>query len=202
MNIIKDHIISWLYRILESFIPFLHEANKRYEYKKYSNLINTYNIRIGNNNEIDGIKHISIGNNSVLGNNLCIQAIDEYGDKKFCPQLVIGEKVFIGDFCHIGCVNKLYIGNNTLIARRVFISDHFHGNIDSNDILSPPVERPLSSKPIRIGNNVWIGEGACIMPGVTLGNNVIVGANAVVTHSFEDNSVIAGVPAKLLKRLI
>lgn len=202
INTIKVYIINKLYKILESSIPFLHEANKRYEHKKYSNIINSYNIKIGNNNEIDGIKYISIGNKSVFGNNICIQAIDEYGDNKFSPQIIIGEKVFIGDYCHIGCINKLSIGDNTLIARRVFISDHFHGNIDSNDILYPPVERPLSYKPVKIGKNVWIGEGACIMPGVTLGNNVIVGANAVVTHSFEDNSVIAGVPAKLLKRLI
>lgn len=64
-----------------------------------------------------------------------------------------------------------------------------------------PALRPLSSKPVKIGKNVWIGEGVSIMPGVTLGDNVIVGANAVVTHSFPADSVIAGCPARVIRTL-
>ena len=88
-----------------------------------------------------------------------------------------------------------------MIASRVYISDHSHGNISSEDLKIPPAQRPLFSKPVYIGKNVWIGEGSCILPGVTLGDNVIVGANAVVTHSFPNNCVIAGVPAQIIKKL-
>ena len=103
--------------------------------------------------------------------------------------------------CHIGCIDSINIGNNVLLGSKVYISDHYHGNITKNDIDIPPLLRPLSSKPIKIGNNVWIGDNVCIMPGVSLGNNVIVGANAVVTKSFPDNAVVAGVPAKKIKQL-
>lgn len=202
IKFIKKSITNFIYKILDSLMPFLYESNRRYtQIIYYSLLKKANNIRIGIDNNIEGINYINIGGNCVLGNHLCIEAIDHYQEIKYNPKLNIGEKVFIGDYCHIGCINELSIGNGTLIARRVFITDHFHGNINHNDLLLPPVERPLSSKPVKIGDNVWIGEAACIMPGVTLGNNVIVGANAVVTHSFEDNSVIAGVPAKLIRKI-
>lgn len=130
-----------------------------------------------------------------------MDAVCKYGEQKFSPKLIIGNDVVINDFCHIGCVNEVMIGNNVLVASRVTILDHFHGNITTSDLLTPPSKRPLSSKPVCIGNNVWIGEGVCIMPGVTIGDNVIIGANAVVTHSFPKNVVIAGVPAKIIKTL-
>ena len=103
--------------------------------------------------------------------------------------------------CHIGCIESIEIGDNVLLGSKVYVTDHFHGSITKEDIDVPPILRPLSSKPVKIGNNVWIGDNVCIMPGVTLGNNVIVGANAVVTKSFPDNSVIVGVPAKVIKML-
>ena len=65
-----------------------------------------------------------------------------------------------------------------------------------------PNKRNLISKgPVKIENNVWIGEGACILPNVTIGANSIVGANSVVTKSFPTNSIIGGVPAKLIKEI-
>lgn len=128
-------------------------------------------------------------------------AIDSYRCQKFAPRLVIGNDVCIVDDVHIHCINSVEIGEGTLIASGVFISDHFHGDVSPNDIGVPPSKRPLSSKPVKIGRNVWIGERACILPGVSLGDNVIVGSNAVVTHCFPDNAVIAGCPAKVIKFL-
>ena len=103
--------------------------------------------------------------------------------------------------CHIGCIESVEIGKNVLLGSKVYITDHFHGNITADDVDVPPQERTLSSKPVRIGNNVWIGDNVTVLPGVSLGDNVIVGANAVVTHSFPANTVIAGCPAKIIKTL-
>lgn len=104
--------------------------------------------------------------------------------------------------CQISAINKIIIGNNVLVGSRVHISDHSHGNITKDDLNTIPVKRLLFSKgPIVIGNNVWIGSGVAIMPNVTIGDNCIIGAKAVVTKSFETNSVIAGCPAKLIKKL-
>ncbi|MBQ4059178.1 MAG: hypothetical protein IJD40_09635 [Lachnospiraceae bacterium] len=65
-----------------------------------------------------------------------------------------------------------------------------------------PVQRKLSSKgPVKIGKNVWIGRCTSILSGVTIGDNVIVGANSVVTHDIPDNCMAVGVPAKIIKRL-
>lgn len=151
---------------------------------------------------INNPKYICIGDNFGAWYNLRIEAIDEYMEKKFYPSVTIGDNVNIGADCHIGCINKVTIGNNVLIAGRVFITDHFHGRIDREDVGCSPTKRELFSKgPVVIMDNVWIGEGVCIMPGVTIGANSIIGANSVVTKNFDQNSVLAGNPAKLIKML-
>ena len=148
-----------------------------------------------------GEQFISIGNNFHAGTHLRLEAISKRNSQTFSPAIYIGDNVSIEDFCHIGCIEKIHIGSGTMIASRVYISDHNHGSISATDLNDIPAQRPLFSKPVDIGNNVWLGEWCCIMSGVSLGNNVIVGANAVVTHSFPDNCVIAGVPAKIIKKL-
>ncbi len=173
----------------------------------YDNTINSFK-HIGCNSRfiyndflIRGAKYISIGDHFMALRHFRIEAIDEYeySNQYFSPQILIGNNVSIQDFCHIGCINKIEIGNDVMIASKVFITDHFHGNISEQDLNIPPIKRSLSSKPVKIGNKVWIGDNVSILPGVSLGNNIIIGANAVVTHSFPDNCVIAGCPAKIIK---
>jgi carbonic anhydrase/acetyltransferase-like protein (isoleucine patch superfamily) len=98
-----------------------------------------------------------------------------------------------------GCCNivvvegtKLIIGEDTIFARNICIRTANHDLIDRSQ---------YTKADVVIGTNCWLGHGAAIMPGVQLGNNVTVGANAVVTKSFPDNVVIGGVPAKIIKTL-
>ena len=100
------------------------------------------------------------------------------------------------------CADTVEIGDHVLMGSYVFITDNSHGNADASAIGVPPRERPLTGKgPVRIGNNVWIGRGAAILPGVTVGDNAIIGANSVVTRSVPANCVVGGIPAKVIKYL-
>lgn len=151
--------------------------------------------------QIIGAENIEIGDSCHFGHRVRLCAYNDYLAQSFKPNLSIGNGVSICNDIHIGCIDSIKIGNRVLMASRITILDHFHGNITCEDINTPPSKRPLSSKPVVIGDNVWIGEGVVIMPGVSIGDNVIIGANAVVTHSFPKNVVIAGVPAKIIKYL-
>lgn len=149
-----------------------------------------------------GGKYITIGKNFSALKNLRLECWDHYGDQKFNPRLSIGDNVCMNYNIHIGCIDKVTIGNNVLFASNIYISDHFHGYVDYRDLGVPPALRPLSSKgPIVIEDNVWIGENVSIMPDVIIGENSIIGANSVVTKSFPSRSIIAGVPARLVRSI-
>ena len=147
-------------------------------------------------------QYIRIGDNFSALINLRLEAWDAYGNQIFKPELLIGNNVCFNTDIHIGCINKIIIGNNVLMASGIFISDHSHGDTTAMMLDMSPINRPLISKgPVIIEDNVWIGERACVLPNVTIGKNSIIGANAVVTKSFPANSVVAGNPAKLIKTL-
>ena len=160
------------------------------------------NYRISKPYSLHNVQYISIGNNFSSLYNLRLEAFDEYYGELFSPQIIIGNNVSINSDCHIGCINKITIGDNVLIASKVYISDHNHGSISSIDRGIAPYLRPLSSKgAIIIEENVWIGEGVCILSGVTIGENSIVGANSVVNKNIPANCVVAGAPAKIIKKI-
>lgn len=149
-----------------------------------------------------GLHHISIGHNFYAHSRLRLEAYDKYLNHIYQPEIIIGDNVNIGYDCHIGCVNKVWIGNDVLIASKVFITDHFHGDTTKEALLLPPNLRDVISKgPVVIEDNVWIGEGVAIMPNVRIGKNSIIGANAVVTKDVAPNSVAGGIPATVIKSL-
>ena len=118
--------------------------------------------------------------------------------------LKFGKNVQINDYVHITAMTNVAIGNNVLMASKMYISDCTHGSyagdINDSNTNSIPIERPLSSKPVIIGDNVWLGEFVSVLPGVTIGKGTIVGANSVVSKSLPDYVIAVGSPAKPIKK--
>lgn len=108
----------------------------------------------------------------------------------------IGENFYANFNCVFLDVCEIRIGDNAMLGPNVQLLTPLHP-LDAKERVSG-LEY---GKPIRIGDNFWAGGGATILPGVTLGNNVVVGAGAVVTKSFGDNVLLAGNPARVVKNL-
>lgn len=152
--------------------------------------------------DIRGGKHIAIGNNTFIGKRTVLTAWDRQGEKVFFPEIFIGNMVSIGEDCHITAINKIEIGNNVLMGKKITITDNSHGASDAESFLLPPAHRPWVSKgAVIIGDNVWIGDKATILAGVTIGKNAIIGANSLVTKDVPANCIVGGIPAKLIKKI-
>src|SRR5437763_8070198 len=121
-----------------------------------------------------------------------------HGTKLRCHEGVvsIGAKTVLGQECTISAYQHVSIGRECVVADRVMLIDFDHGVVE--------VDRPIRlqgiyKRDVRVGNNVWIGYGACILRGVTIGDNAIVGTNTVVTKDVPENAVVAGVPARVIR---
>jgi len=116
--------------------------------------------------------------------------------------LCIGNNCEMGDYAHIVAHKSVILGNDVLIASKVFISDTNHGCYKGNYQDSPasiPNERDLACETVKIGNRVWIGENAVILAGSRIADGSIVGANTVVSGKFERPVIIAGIPGRIIK---
>ncbi|MBR5476838.1 MAG: acyltransferase [Bacteroidaceae bacterium] len=134
-----------------------------------------------------------------------IDAIEYYPNtgQRFTPVLSLANNVVVQISCHIGCINRVEIGEYTTMGARTYITDHTHGTVEREDLLLPPRHRNLYSKgPVKIGKYVSIGEGCIILPGVTIGDHSVIGANAVVTKDIPPYSVAVGNPAKVVKQVL
>ena len=108
----------------------------------------------------------------------------------------IGAKTVMGQECTISAYQRVSIGRECILADRVMLIDFDHGVVE--------VERPIRlqgiyKRDVRVGHNVWMGYGACILRGVTVGDNAIVGTSAVVTRDVPTNAVVGGIPARVIR---
>lgn len=151
---------------------------------------------------IRGRRYLKLGKNFTIGRYCRFDLLKLKNSQN--PELVIGNNVQINDFVHICVLDKIEIGDDVLIASHVYISDNSHGSYkgdinDSNPMI-PPIRRHYPTLPVKIGNRVWIGEGAMILPGVTIGEGSIIGAHSLVNKEIPANTIAVGTPAKIIKR--
>lgn len=130
--------------------------------------------------------------------------IEAFPLKKNNIVLQFGKNIQMNDYVHITAMESVKIGNNVLLASKIYISDCSHGSYcgDKNDshVNTFPAARPLFAKPVIIEDNVWLGEFVSVLPGVTIGEGTIVGANSVVAKSLPANVIAVGTPAKPIKK--
>src|SRR4051794_12755498 len=111
-------------------------------------------------------------------------------------EVSIGAKTVMGQECTISAFQHVSIGRECIVADRVMLIDFDHGVVE--------VERPVRAqgiykRDVRVGNNVWVGYGACFLRGVTVGDNAVIGTSSVITADVPANAVCAGVPARILR---
>jgi len=119
------------------------------------------------------------------------------GLRRNTPRLVIGGGTYVNRFTMFDASESITVGCDCLIGPFCYITDHDHGTAPNGRIAS----QPLVGKPVRIGNNVWIGAGVIILKGVTVGDNAVIGAGAVVTKNVDHDEKVAGIPAQRIGSL-
>lgn len=143
---------------------------------------------------------LMIGNNCIFrSNNSNLSGVYSKCIISTCApkaELVIGNNCGLSSTI-IGAAEKIVIGNDVLIGANSFITDYDWHNIDPGK----RNEKVCDSNPVYIGENVWIGRNCCILKGVTIGSNSVIGAQSVVTKTIPENVIAAGNPCVVIKSI-
>ena len=131
---------------------------------------------------------LAIGSQCVLDRDMTIECRGS---------LEIGDRTIFGHHCTLGVVDSVVIGPDCLIAEMVAIRDHDHRFDGPLDV--PVREQGTASAPVSIGRNVWLAGKVTVLKGVTIGDNAVIGANAVVTKDIPANAVAVGIPARVIR---
>ena len=169
---------------------FIYTLYYRYVFYKHFNIDGFFNIQgkltVVNFDKFGTLK-INLSKGAKIKSDVKIQG---------SGKLTLGTNSYISSFSVIGVNEQIIIGNNVMIADSVSIRDTDH-NFENAKI--PMAEQGITKSPVIIEDDVWIGHGAVITKGVTIGSGSIVGANAVVTKDVPSFSIVGGVPAKLIR---
>jgi acetyltransferase-like isoleucine patch superfamily enzyme len=173
--------------------------------RHYARLLARYvllKLRYGRRLQTDGVcfvcpgVHLEIGRDATLRIGRWAWIGDGSKIRIHEGEVSIGAKTVMGQECTISAYQHVEIGRECIVADRVMLIDFDHGVVE--------VERPIRlqgiyKRDVRVGHNVWIGYGACILRGVAVGDNAIVGTSTVVTRDVPANAVVAGSPARVIR---
>lgn len=139
---------------------------------------------------VDRPRGVTLGERVLLEAEVYMKLVDD------AAALEIGSRTFVGRGVEFDVMERISIGEHTLIAPRCFITDHSHGVAAGLRIN----QQPCLAAPVVIGSDVWLGAGTVVLPGVRIGDGAVVGANSVVTEDVAAMAVVAGAPARFLRR--
>lgn len=140
---------------------------------------------------------VSIHDHAYIYYNARIEAITTYEGESFAPHIILDDYCTVQQNLHLTCADRVYIGKHTAIAANVTITDVHHPYEDIN----LPIERQkIKVNPVHIGDDCKIYNNSVILPGTNIGKHCTVGANSIVSGNIPDFCVVAGAPAKIIKR--
>ena len=143
-------------------------------------------------------RYISIGEDTLIGPGVALSAGMVPGQECLTsPVVTIGDRCLIGKGSGIVGHFSIVIGDDVWTGHHVYITDQNHGY---TDVSTPISQQSQPERPVSIGNGSWLGHGSIVLPGVTIGEHVVIGANSVVTRDVPSYSVAVGSPAKVIRR--
>lgn len=170
----------------------------------HCNISNKRNISFGQNTTIehhtviDGYarNRVQLGNNCKIGAYSLVTCTSHFS--KYGIGLKMGNNSAVGRFTEFGAAGGIEIGNDVIMGSYVSFHSENHNFTDTSKLIR---EQGVTSRGIKIGNNVWVGAKVTFLDGCVVGNHCVVAAGAVVSGTFPDYSVIGGIPAKVLKQI-
>lgn len=161
-------------------------------------------IFLGRGCVVRGARCITFGRNVYAHGDLWLEAVVRYRDQQFTPHIEIRDDVAFSSGVHVSCIQSILIDTGVLIGSRVYISDHNHGTYKGDDQSSPdvpPAKRRLGGAgEVIIGKNVWIGDNVIVLGPAVIGDGAIVASNSVVRQNVPPRTIVAGIPARPIKR--
>ena len=205
-------VLKLIFRIIAFLYPYkLHQRLTGYKNTFYTLWIRNFVGHLGEHSTIcypcslggGGEKNIFIGDYTILLEGSLLGCHTTYQKQRFpSASISIGNYCNLGRDNHITACHRITIGDGLLTGQHVIITDNTHGGLSKEEEFIEPAKRDLKSKgEVIIGNNVWLGDKVAVLPGVHIGNNVIVGANSVVTKDIPDNCIAVGAPARIIKTI-
>lgn len=163
-----------------------------------SNISFGKSVTIGSYCEIDGYasEKVILGDCVKIGSYSKLLSTSHFS--KYGKGLVMGSNSAIGDFTHFGAPGGIIIGNDVIMGSYISFHSENHNFSDTSKLIR---EQGVSSKGIILGNNIWVGAKVTFLDGCEIGDNSVVAAGAVVTGKFPKNSIIGGVPARVIKNI-
>ena len=180
------------------------KTGKKIYIGKNVSLLNKKNIFFGKNvtiesyTQIDGYasEKLVLEDNTKIGSFSKVLSTSHFS--KFGKGLKMGNNSAIGDYTHFGAPGGIEIGNDVIMGSYISFHSENHNFSDTTRLIR---EQGVTSKGIKLGNNIWVGAKVTFLDGCVVGDNSVVAAGAVVNGIYPDNSVIGGVPARVIKTI-